>query len=146
MLVLEFAKKICLYVSLLRNPIGYIFQVLYFSNVVAKTYLILEMWHLKIFFISTVSSDQHHIKQEKKILLRSLEYLQQSLIACFCASTCKLEEQCIYRDKKTGEKKQDWDMPKSWDYSRRRGCQRFELRFFNATGFFKSHCTEEILK
>lgn len=106
MLVLEFAKKICLHVSLLRNPIGYIFQVLYFSNVVAKTYLIVEMWHLKIFFISTARSDQHHIKQQKKILLRTLEYLEQSLIACFCASACKLEEQSIYRDK-TGEQKQN---------------------------------------
>lgn len=84
MLVLEFAKKICLYVSLLRNPVGYIFQVHYFSNVIAKIYLVLGLWHLK-YFTSMASLDQHHIKHsvntlgEKKslILLECVEYLLQ---------------------------------------------------------------------
>lgn len=126
MLVLEFAKETCLCDSLLRNPMGYTFQGLHFSNVVAKTYLILEMRHLKIFFASTASSDQLCIKhsvstsrRKIKILLRSLEYLLQFLIACFCAPICKIEERRIYRDKNTGKLKQNGDVPKSWDYSRR---------------------------
>lgn len=132
MLVLEFAKKICLYVSLLRNPIGYIFQVPYFRNVVATTYLRLEMWHLlkNIFCFccklrpASYKTFSKHFQEKKKILLRSLEYLLQSLITCLCASTCKLEEQCTYRGKNTGEQRQNRDVPKSRDYSRRE-CQGF---------------------
>lgn len=65
-----------------------------------------------------------HFQEKKKILLRSLEYLLQSLITCLCASACKLEEQCTYRDKNTGEQRQNRDVPKSRDYSRRE-CQGF---------------------
>lgn len=94
--------------------------------ILAKTYLILEMRHLKIFFASTANSDQLRIKhsvstsrRKIKILLRSVEYLLQFLIACFCAPVCKIEERRIYRDKNTDKLKQNGDMPKSWDYSRR---------------------------
>jgi len=73
-LVLGFAKKICVYVSLVRNPKGYIFQVPYFSNVVAKSYLMLEIRHLKIFFAFAASSDQHHIKHSVGALKRTKRY------------------------------------------------------------------------